>query len=90
MLSGALRSPRAVRVNIAITRAFVRLREIVAAHGDLAQRLRELEKKCDRRFHAVFHALRLLVAPTDPPRRRIGFHTDEPGKVEGGRSRRRA
>ena len=78
MLSGVLRSPRAVRVNIEIMRAFVRLRRMLATHADLAQRLDELESKYDAQFRIVFDAIRELMAPSDPPRkRRIGFHTEK-------------
>jgi hypothetical protein len=75
MLSSVLRSPRAVAVNIEIMRAFVRLRQMLASHADLARRLDELEKKYDHQFRAVFDAIRQLMAPPDPPKkRRIGFH----------------
>lgn len=89
MLSGVLRSRRAVRVNVAIMRAFVRLREIFGAHRDLARRLDELERKTDSRLRAVFDAIRGLMAPPDPPRRRIGFRGHEPSGGELGSSRRR-
>ncbi|MGH7149464.1 MAG: hypothetical protein ACREIU_02135 [Planctomycetota bacterium] len=90
MRSGVLRSRRAVRVNVAIMRAFVRLREIFGAHRDLARRLDELEQKTDSRFRAVFDAIRGLVARPDPPRRRIGFGGDKPSGREGGDCRRRS
>jgi ORF6N domain len=73
MLSSVLRSQRAVQVNIAIMRAFVKLREILASNRDLAGRLDELEKKYDRQFKVVFDAIRELMRPTERPRRRIGF-----------------
>ncbi len=73
MLSSVLRSPRAVQVNIEVMRAFVRLRGILAAHKDLAQRLDELESKYDKQFRAVFDAIRELMAPTEPKRKPIGF-----------------
>jgi hypothetical protein len=72
MLSSVLRSERAVQVNIAIMRTFVRLREILATHKDLARRLYELEQKYDRQFRAVFDAIRQLMAPPTE-KRRIGF-----------------
>jgi hypothetical protein len=76
MLSSVLRSPRAVQVNIEIMRAFVRLREILATHKDLARKLEKLEKKYDAQFKVVFDAIRQLMQPTPPPpRRRIGFQT---------------
>jgi len=73
MLSSVLRSPRAVQVNIAIMRAFVKLREILASHRDLARRLDEMESKYDGQFKAVFDAIRELMRPPDKPRARIGF-----------------
>ncbi len=81
MLSSVLRSARAVEVNIAIMRAFVRLREILGTHKDLARKLEELEKKLgehDQKFQAVFEAIRQLMAPPSPSeqKRRIGFGRD--------------
>jgi hypothetical protein len=73
MLSSVLRSPRAVQVNIAIMRAFVKLREILATHRDLARRLDEMESKYDKQFRVVFDAIRQLMTPPEKPRRRIGF-----------------
>ena len=73
MLSSVLRSPRAVQVNIAIMRAFVKLRELLATNRDLARRLDELESRYDDQFRAVFDAIRELMRPPDKPRPRIGF-----------------
>ena len=73
MLSSVLRSPRAVQVNIAIMRAFVELREMLASHRDLARRFDEMESKYDAQFKAVFDAIRELMIPPAKPRRRIGF-----------------
>ena len=73
MLSSVLRSQRAVQVNIEIMRAFVRLRELLASHRDLAKRLDELEQRYDTQFKAVFDAIRLLMAPPADTKRRIGF-----------------
>ena len=67
MLSSVLRSPQAIAVNIEIMRAFVRLRELLASHQDLAKRLDELETKTDTRFKQVFEAIRQLMTPPDPP-----------------------
>jgi hypothetical protein len=78
MLSTVLNSERAIQVNIEIMRAFVQLREMIASHKDLAKRLDELEKKYDMQFKSVFDAIRQLMAPIEPPRRRIGFRRDEP------------
>src|SRR5712692_643279 len=74
MLAGVLHSPRAVQVNVAIMRRFVKLREMLATHKDLAQKLEALEKKYDRQFKVVFDAIRQLMKPEDPPKQqRIGF-----------------
>jgi hypothetical protein len=54
-------------------RAFVRLRELIATHKDLAERIGTMEKKYDRQFRIVFEVLEELMAPPDPPRRPIGF-----------------
>ena len=76
MLSGVLRSERAVRVNIEIMRAFVRLRRMLASHKDLAQKIDDLEQKYDAHFRIVFDAIRELMAPPEPQRKRIGFDTE--------------
>ena len=73
MLSSVLRSGRAVQVNIAIMRAFVKLREMLASHRDLTRRLDEMEKEYDAQFKVVFDAIRELMKPPKKPRRRIGF-----------------
>ena len=73
MLSSVLRSKRAVRVNVEIMRAFVRLRRILASHKELARKLEELEKEYDAQFKVVFDAIRQLMAPLDRPRKPIGF-----------------
>ncbi len=73
MLSSVLNSERAVQVNIAIMRAFVRLRELAASHKDVLLRLDEMEGKYDRQFKGVFDAIRLLMQPPAKPRQRIGF-----------------
>ena len=78
MLSGILNSPRAVQVNIEIMRTFVRLRQMLASHADLARRLAALERKYDAQFKVVFDAIRQLMAPPKPPpKRRIGFAAEE-------------
>ena len=77
MLSSVLRTKRAVRVNIEIMRAFVQLRQMLSSHADLAQKLEALEKKYDAQFKVVFDAIRELMAPPVPPKRRIGFVSDE-------------
>jgi hypothetical protein len=73
MLSTVLNSGRAIQVNIEIMRAFVRLRELIAAHKDLARKLEALEKKHYAQFGVVFEAIRQLMAPPQPKKRKIGF-----------------
>ena len=75
MLSSVLRSPRAVAVNVEIIRAFVRLRQLLATHAQLARKLDELEKKYDAQFRVVFDAIRQLMTPPEPKRRTIGFRS---------------
>lgn len=78
MLSSVLNSPRAVRVNIEIMRAFVRLRRMLAGHEDLARKLADLERKYDAQFRVVFDAIRGLMAdPAPAPRRAIGFRREK-------------
>jgi hypothetical protein len=78
MLSGILHSKRAVQVNIAIMRAFVKLRRILSAHKELAHKLEELERKIEKHdgeIQAIFEAIRQLMAPPpEKPKPRIGFH----------------
>jgi len=73
MLSSVLRSKRAIIVNIEIMRAFVRLRQFLLTQDNLARKLDALEKKYDAQFKIVFDAIRGLMAPSPPGRRRIGF-----------------
>jgi len=75
MLSSVLKSKQAVRVNVEIMRAFVRLRALIGENRELARRLDALEAKYDRQFKVVFDAMRELMTPAAPPKRRIGFVT---------------
>ena len=80
MLSSVLNSDRAVQVNIAIMRAFARLRELLATHKALARKIAALERKDaehDAKFQVVFEAIRQIVEETPKTRRRIGFKSDE-------------
>ncbi|MFH1021995.1 MAG: ORF6N domain-containing protein [Planctomycetota bacterium] len=77
MLSSILNSPRAIHVNIAIMRAFVHLRALLATHADLARKLEDLEKKHDARFRVVFDAIRQLMTPPESPAKPIGFQVRE-------------
>lgn len=73
MLSSVLKSRRAVLVNIEIMRAFVRLRQMLISHADLARKLAALEKKYDSQFKIVFDAIREMMTPPERKKRRIGF-----------------
>lgn len=77
MLSSVLRSERAVQVNIEIMRAFVRLRQMLASHEELAAKLAALEKRYDGQFQVVFDAIRRLMAPPPARAREIGFGSRE-------------
>jgi hypothetical protein len=91
MLSSILNSERAVKVNIVIMRAFVKLRQILETNRELAKKFAELEQrvgKHDEEIAAILEAIRQLMAPRDKPRREIGFHVRE--KARHYRARRRA
>lgn len=80
MLSSVLHSDRAVKVNIAIMRAFVKLREALETNRELAKKFAELEKhvgKHDEEIGAIIDAIKQLMAPAKKPRREIGFHVRE-------------
>jgi hypothetical protein len=80
MLSSVLRSRRAVEVNIEIMRAFVQLRRLLSANRELAQKLAQLERKIgahDEQIQAIFNAIRQLMAPPEPKKRKIGFLVKE-------------
>jgi len=77
MLSSVLRSDRAVRVNIEIMWAFVRLRELLSSNAELSRRFDELEKKYDRQFKVVFDAIRqLMVEDEKPAKPPLGYHAE--------------
>jgi hypothetical protein len=74
MLSSVLKSKRAVEVNIAIMRTFVKMRDMISSHHELFQKMTEMETKYDENFDAVFAAIRELMDPApNPNKRRIGF-----------------
>jgi hypothetical protein len=80
MLSSVLNSERAIEVNIAIMRVFVRLREMMATHKELAFKLVELEERLeghDEQIQNIFDAIRQLMTPPEPPRKKIGFEAKE-------------
>jgi hypothetical protein len=91
MLSSVLNSERAIKVNIAIMRAFVKLRQILETNRELAKKFSELEQrvgKHDEEIDAILEAIRQLIAPPDTLRREIGFHVRE--KAPRYRARKRA
>jgi hypothetical protein len=79
MAATILNSPRAVEVSVFVVRAFVKLREFVAMHKELARKLAVLEQKYDAQFKVVFDAIRELMKPPEAPtkRRKIGFGRDK-------------
>jgi hypothetical protein len=93
MLSSVLNSERAIRVNIEIMRAFVKLRQILGSNKELSRRLDELEKKYDVQFKVVFEAIRELMKPPETKKRPIGFLVEEPHtpytSLKGSKKRRR-
>ena len=77
MLANILNSERAVRVSVQIVRTFVRLRETLSTHADLARKITVMEKKYDSQFKVVFEAIRQLMTPPVKPKRKIGFDLKE-------------
>jgi hypothetical protein len=74
MAANVLSSPKAVAASVTVVRAFVRLRQMLASHTDLARKLEDLEKRYDSHFKQVFTAIRALMdSPGDPPAKRIGY-----------------
>ncbi|MBI4679853.1 MAG: ORF6N domain-containing protein [Nitrospirae bacterium] len=73
MLSSVLNSERAIQVNIAIMRSFVKIREMLSAHKDLARKLEDMERKYDSQFRVVFDAIKQLMMPPEKTKRKIGF-----------------
>ena len=79
MLSSVLKSKRAIHVNIAIMRVFVKLKEILSTHKELSGKLTELENKIERHdeeIHTIFEAIRQLMKPPDTNKQKIGFLRD--------------
>jgi len=79
MLSSVLNSDRAIQVNILIMRTFTKIREMLATHKDLKQKIEDMEKKYDYQFRVVFDAIKQLMEPPQKPRKRIGFLWDKDG-----------
>jgi hypothetical protein len=77
MLSSILKSKQSVKVNIAIMRAFVKMRQLLETNKELSRKIKELEKKYDGQFTIVFDAIRSLIHQKQQPRERIGFMKDK-------------
>jgi ORF6N domain len=86
MLSSVLRSQRAVQVNVAIMRTFVRLREMLATHEDLHRKIDAMEKRYDARFQAVFDTIRQMLEAPVPLKKAIGFHAKTASFVKSGKT----
>ena len=84
MAANVLNSSVAVQASLQVVRAFVRLREMLATHKDLARKLEELEKMYDAQFKVVFDAIRQLMEPVETKQRKIGFLAKE-GNLQYGR-----
>jgi phage regulator Rha-like protein len=92
MLSSVLNSKRTIEVNIAIMRAFVKLREMVSTHKKLASKLSELERKIeshDENIQTIFEAIRQLMIQPEKPRKKIGFQVKEKKAAYGKKAKRR-
>jgi hypothetical protein len=94
MLSSVLHSERAVKVNIAIMRAFVQLRQMLASNEQLRRKMEEMEKRYDAKFHIVFDAIKRMLQAPKTPAHTIGFHAGKDGQTGNqarstARSRRR-
>ena len=84
MLSTVLKSSKAIRVNIEIMRAFVRLRQLIGSHGELAQQIGELEKKVksqDGEIKVIFATINTMLHPVTKRKPQIGFQDEKPNKV---------
>ena len=90
MLSSVLRSKRAIEVNIAIMRAFVKLRELLITHKELARKLQDFEQQLkghDEQIQTIFEAIQQLLTPSEQPRGKIGFEVKEPRATYGKRTK---
>lgn len=77
MLATVLNTPIAVQTSILVVRAFIKLREMIISHKELARKIDEMEKKYDAQFKVVFEAIRQLMSPPQKPIRKIGFRREE-------------
>lgn len=79
MLSSVLNSERAITINIQIMRTFTKIREMLATHRALRQKIEELEKKYDRRFRVVFEVIKQLLSQPEKPKKKIRFNREKEG-----------
>ncbi|MBW2000767.1 MAG: ORF6N domain-containing protein [Deltaproteobacteria bacterium] len=89
MLSSVLNSERAIEVNIAIMRAFMRLRQMLSTHEELKRKIEAMERKYDRQFRVVFEAIKQLIDTKDKPKKRIGFEVKEAAAAYSKRGKRK-
>ena len=75
MLSSVLNSQRAIHVNIQIMRTFTKLRQFMASHKELRDKIEQMENKYDHQFRIVFDAIKKLLEPPEKPKKSIGFHS---------------
>ena len=80
MLSGVLKSERAIQINVLIMRAFVAMRRMMDQNKELKRKIEELESKYDKQFASIFEAIRQLIIPENKGRNPIGFNANKPGK----------
>ena len=89
MAANVLNSPRAVQMSVFVVRAFVRLRQMIASHKDIVAKLAELERKVashNTTIRSLFDAIRQLMAPPEPKKRKIGFLVKERAAKYGRRA----
>ena len=90
MAASVLNTRRAIEASIFVVRAFVKLRELLTTHKELAQKLADLERRLedhDEQFKVVFDAIRALMVETEKPKRKIGFEVKEPKGRYGKRTK---
>jgi phage regulator Rha-like protein len=87
MLSSVLRSRRAVAVNIAIMRTFVKLREILATNSSLRRKIEVIERKYDEQFRLVFKILSEMAIPEEKPKKPVGFLTESQSDTHAGKAK---
>jgi len=89
MLSSVLNSERAINVNIAIMRTFVKLREILGSNELLRRKIESMERKYDEKFEQVFAVLKNMLTEESRPKKQIGFHTEARGQKEQAKNKKR-